>query len=463
MAGVPSFGWESDLAAALGLTGSELRFTISFFLSVVASWLWRFVPTTKGRHLYAIVTGFCLIFYPFGYGCFHALVPSTLTYVMMGCLRPQAASLAWIINFTYLIGCHVASASGTAWKEGHMDFTGAQMVLTLKMISAAVCYQDGLKNAEVLRPYQESRKLVSMPSPLEWLSYIFASGNLLAGPFFELRDYRDYIERQGPWANGFPSGVVPGLVRLFKAMVCMAFHLRMTQGFNASTLESAWYHSQPLLSRVIVLYLVPTVYRFKYYFAWAVAESGLTLSGFNYNGKDKRGVLLWDRYVNARIRHVECQTSLAKLPEHWNVCTGLFLRQYVYERLTPKGKGPSFFTLIVTQLVSGIWHGLFPGYVLFFVSSALMFQSSKVIYRYERNWPLKLQRFPPWVLAKWAYTAFTLNYCASAFMILTFKESLTVWRSISFLGHFVMLSLILVSLVLPPKTRARSLIAIKEQ
>lgn len=89
----------------------------------------------------------------------------------------------------------------------------------------------------------------------------------------------------------------------------------------------------------------------------------------------------------------------------------------VYERLTPKGKGPSFFTLIVTQLVSGIWHGLFPGYVLFFVSSALMFQSSKVIYRYERNWPLQLQRFPLWVLAKWAYTAFTLNYCASAFMV----------------------------------------------
>lgn len=41
-----------------------------------------------------------------------------------------------------------------------------------------------------LRPYQEARKLVAMPSVLEWYSYVFASGNLLAGPFFELRDYR---------------------------------------------------------------------------------------------------------------------------------------------------------------------------------------------------------------------------------------------------------------------------------
>ena len=89
----------------------------------------------------------------------------------------------------------------------------------------------------------------------------------------------------------------------------------------------------------------------------------------------------------------------------------------VYERLTVKGKPPTFFTLIVTQLVSGIWHGLFPGYVLFFISSALMFQSSKVLYRYERNWPKQVQNFPLWVVAKWAYTAFCLNYCASAFMV----------------------------------------------
>ena len=31
---------------------------------------------------------------------------------------------------------------------------------------------------------------MAMPSLLEWYSYVFATGNLLAGPFFELRDYR---------------------------------------------------------------------------------------------------------------------------------------------------------------------------------------------------------------------------------------------------------------------------------
>jgi lysophospholipid acyltransferase len=40
--------------------------------------------------------------------------------------------------------------------------------------------------------------------------------------------------------------------------------------------------------------------------------------------------------------------------------------RYVYERLTLPGKKPTFVTLMVTQLVSGVWHGLYPGYIMFF-------------------------------------------------------------------------------------------------
>ena len=36
------------------------------------------------------------------------------------------------------------------------------------------------------------------------------------------------------------------------------------------------------------------------------------------------------------------------------------------------------------QVVAGVWHGLFPGYALFFITSAFMFESAKVIYRYEQ-------------------------------------------------------------------------------
>ena len=75
------------------------------------------------------------------------------------------------------------------------------------------------------------------------------------------------------------------------------------------------------------MWIVAVVYRFKYYFAWAVSECALILSGFCFNGWDDKGDARWDRYSNTRISHVEFATSAAELPAHWNTCTGNFLRR----------------------------------------------------------------------------------------------------------------------------------------
>ena len=50
-----------------------------------------------------------------------------------------------------------------------------------------------------------------------------------------------------------------------------------------------------------------------------------------------------------------------------------------------------------------------------------------------------------------------------AMQILTFNESLAVWRSISFLGHFLMIAIILVSVVLPPKSPKKSKLAVNDE
>lgn len=82
-------------------------------------------------------------------------------------------------------------------QEGHIDFTGAQMVLTLRLIAVAVSYQDGAAPAGTApRSYTSKKRLVALPSPLHFASYLFAAGNLLAGPFFEAADFFDYVERR---------------------------------------------------------------------------------------------------------------------------------------------------------------------------------------------------------------------------------------------------------------------------
>jgi len=99
----------------------------------------------------------------------------------------------------------------------------------------------------------------------------------------------------------------------------------------------------------------------------------------------------------------------------------------VYERLSPKGGRAPFHVMLVTQTVSAVWHGLFPGYGLFFITSAFMFEASKAIFRYERAYApssglLNHRTFPPWLVVKWAFTAFVLNYAASTFLVSSFSH-----------------------------------------
>lgn len=104
-----------------------------------------------------------------------------------------------------------------------------------------------------LSTYQQSHKLSSVPGPLEFLSYVFAAGNLLAGPTFELSDYLKYVNRQGLWdpaaKRPMPSPVVPGLFRIGKALLCMVIHLTLVAKFPVDYLESESYAKLPLLRR----------------------------------------------------------------------------------------------------------------------------------------------------------------------------------------------------------------------
>jgi lysophospholipid acyltransferase len=130
-------GWEANAADALGVSFSQFRFTVAFFLSVVVGALFRVLPSPRsesvfriacwavflsacnccrhvqhhsqlacahaGRHIYAAITGFLLIYYPFGGGVLNALVPAALSYVAMLRFREHAATLTWLTSFGYLL------------------------------------------------------------------------------------------------------------------------------------------------------------------------------------------------------------------------------------------------------------------------------------------------------------------------------------------------------------------------
>ena len=106
-----------------------------------------------GRHIYAAITGFLLLYYPFGNGVFHLFVPSLLTYLAMHQIQEYSATLSWVISFAYLIAwCarrHACIAALRCKRQGirgirnHMQLEACMHLLACKRVHLRMCAVKG--------------------------------------------------------------------------------------------------------------------------------------------------------------------------------------------------------------------------------------------------------------------------------------------------------------------------------
>lgn len=71
------------------------------------------------------------------------------------------------------------------------------MVLTLKVISCAINYNDGLLKEEGLSEAQKKNRLIKLPSSIEYIGYCLCCGSHFAGPVYEMKDYLEWTEGNG--------------------------------------------------------------------------------------------------------------------------------------------------------------------------------------------------------------------------------------------------------------------------
>ena len=84
------------------------------------------------------------------------------------------------------------------------------------------------------------------------------------------------------------------------------------------------------------------------------------LSGLGFNGYDARGRELWNRVTNVRPISFEIAQNNKTLLEEWNMNTNKWLKNYVYLRVTPRGRKPGFLSSMATFTTSAVWHGFYP-------------------------------------------------------------------------------------------------------
>lgn len=88
--------------------------------------------------------------------------------------------------------------TGDLWDTGAVDIIGSLMVIVLKQVAIAHNISDAKsKRVATFTAERKALLLDKPPNLLRYLSFMYAYGNLLAGPFNEYRDYEAFTERKG--------------------------------------------------------------------------------------------------------------------------------------------------------------------------------------------------------------------------------------------------------------------------
>jgi len=198
--------------------------------------------------------------------------------------------------------------------------------------------------------------------------------------------------------------------------------------------------------------------RLKYYFAWKVAEGASIMGGFGFQGYDKTGkVIGWAGVENIDIVAFETATNVQEFSRAWNKRTQGWLERYTYQR-----SGES---LIATYFVSAIWHGLYPGFFLFFMSVPLVTNIQRLIkakinpyiipgydgFNYSTA-PQNIITRIYWI-ASMVITSIFVNYIVQPFSMSSWENSMmALGGSYNHLGHKIIIaSYILLELIPSPK------------
>jgi len=449
------------LSEAIGFDKETLSYTLGLFACYPLGLIMLMLPYGKLRHAFSFILGAFLLQLTIGKQWIHHAITSLIVYAMLLILPPKVSKLAVpVFTMLYMTFGHLHRQyiNYLGWD---LDFTGCQMVLTMKLYSLAYNVYDGqllaMGKADRVAKKCSDVSVDKLPGIVEYLGYTFNFSTVLAGPSFEYRIYANACDGTNVLGGTKkPSNIIPTLKPFVISLLCMVVFVVGNGMFplldttdpqnNTPVVLTEEFLAKPFTHRIAYTWLCIFFIRNKYYFGWKNAEGACNIwyagfEGFDENGKEKG----WDNSNNMDIIGFEFATNLKNFSGAWNKKTSNWLARYVYFRTNG--------SLIATYALSAFWHGFYPGYYLFF----LCVPFATICERLGRK---KLTpRFgdmPGYGILCWACTSILMSvYLICPFQLLAFDWSIGFWKSCYYSGHIALVIFyVVVSNIPSPKEKS---------
>jgi len=447
--------------------------TVSFLLGLLVCYplgiIMNMIPYGKMRHAFSFLLGAFLLQFSLDVEWIHQMITSLIAYAMLA-LLPRSTS-KWLVPtfaMVYMSAAHL-HRQFVNYLGYDMDFTSAQMVLTMKLYMFAYNFYDGGLIKEG-KPDRAAKKcapfaVIELPSIIEFLGFTFCFSNLMAGPAFEFSAYAAacngslLYDKDGKPRGKIPSNFLPTLIPLIKSFIILGLFVVGSGKFplldpedpqNAlPVIITPEFLANPWLYRIGYSLIGLFFLRFKYYFAWVNAEGANNLWYAGFEGFTEDGEAQgWDIACNIDVLAFETAPSIKILSAAWNKKTANWLSRYVYIRTNG--------SLVATYGLSAFWHGFYPGYYFFFLTVPLLTMCERVgKKKLSSRFNPSGKKWTPWGIVNIIATTLMANYAVLPFPMLAFEWSIAVWKSHYFAGHILAVAFyILMQLVPSPKKKS---------
>ncbi|KAF1851107.1 MBOAT family protein-like protein [Cucurbitaria berberidis CBS 394.84] len=445
------------VASVLGNSADELKLVTTFYLSFPLAAALKRLPDKEPwkKNLFIIsVSMFYLIgLFDLWSGLRTILISAAGAYTISS--QINSPYMPWI-GFVFLMG-HLSVNHlyrQTIDDSSLFDITGAQMVLVMKLTAFCWNVQDGRLPEADLSDFQKEHAIRTMPGIIDYAGYVFFFPAIMAGPAFDYCDYSQYItttmftlppgtdpSKAPPTRkkHKIPRSGTPATIKGVYGTLWLIAFLKFSGWYYPAFFLGDEYMKYGFLRRVWQLYMFGLTTRMKYYAIWSLSEGACILSGIGYNGIDPvTNRAKWDRLTNIKPWEIETAQNARAYLGFWNINTNHWLRNYMYLRVTPKGKKPGFRATLATFVTSAFWHGFYPGYYLTFVLASFVQTVAKNGRRMIRPLFLTPDGKSP-LPSKRYYDIFTtiltqvvFAYTVAPFVLLGFSDTLIVWARVYF-------------------------------
>ena len=249
-----------------------------YLLTYNWNWIYNFVQ----------IEGNTLVVHPsvfmYEWQVVHPIIMLFITYFCMRFLnRDRQHLIIFIILYTYQSWMHIDRMIQNFGEWGG-EVTSFTMNLVWRLISLGFWYRDAIHQGKGGIPNDKS--VNELPSLFQIWSYTFNTPSCVAGPFFEYKDFEDWVELKGEY-QFIPSTFNSGMKRLFMSLWWIPLAAFFSTFFKIEGLATEDFWNKSFFSKVFQMYFTGMTLKYQYYLVWALNDTSLVFSGLAYNGVNK--------------------------------------------------------------------------------------------------------------------------------------------------------------------------------